>query len=595
MPYRIVNFLSSWMLGLLFFAAPFKGMAQNTLGDAIKLQLDILNSHPDDKTALRQISMYYLNQANYDEAIEYANRLKLVGLEEEDEQGALLYAHIFLGQALMMKGGDGIYDAYKYLKQAEKTAEANQLDSALCSVYNGLGLFAVNIQKDNSGALQYFFKGIEAAKRSEYKRLHGILLCNVAGIYSLQNDDSGLIYTEECYQLGHQEQDPYLSYMGSLRTAYMLHLKKEYALALKYAREAEFLIQQNGFSDHADVHALHGYILDKLNETEEAEEHFLMALKDRTQNNISSVLNAYLGYADILMRRGDFIHAIELLQEGAKYSQEYPSAVFRSDLILKLSECYEKYGDLANALSNYKEYKNETDSLFRLEKERVAYEMRVKYDMDRAENEIKEQQLIIQERGKRMYLMLFLLFVIVAVLAIVWSLYFKQRELYKAIVRQNQEAIRREHSLKERIEAMEAKELSVVEDSPQTKYASSSLNEEKKLDLFQALEKLMSEQKVYRDNLLTKDKVAELLESNRTYLSQMINEQTGKTFTQYINDYRIQEAIHKLSDPDNQIPLKALSVELGFNSSTTFYKQFQTATGMTPAQYRSQVMEMHNC
>ena len=158
MPYRIVNFLSSWMLGLLFFAAPFKGMAQNTLGDAIKLQLDILNSHPDDKTALRQISMYYLNQANYDEAIEYANRLKLVGLEEEDEQGALLYAHIFLGQALMMKGGDGIYDAYKYLKQAEKTAEANQLDSALCSVYNGLGLFAVNIQKDNSGALQYFFK-----------------------------------------------------------------------------------------------------------------------------------------------------------------------------------------------------------------------------------------------------------------------------------------------------------------------------------------------------------------------------------------------------------------------------------------------------
>ena len=174
-------------------------------------------------------------------------------------------------------------------------------------------------------------------------------------------------------------------------------------------------------------------------------------------------------------------------------------------------------------------------------------------------------------------------------------MYFKQRELYKAIVRQNQEAIRREHSLKERIEAMESKELSVVEDSPQTKYASSSLNEEKKLDLFQALEKLMSEQKVYRDNLLTKDKVAELLESNRTYLSQMINEQTGKTFTQYINDYRIQEAIHKLSDPDNQIPLKALSVELGFNSSTTFYKQFQTATGMTPAQYRSQVMEMHNC
>lgn len=595
MPHRIVNFLFRLLLCMLLFSIPFKGMAQGTLSDAIKEQLDILNDCPNDKDALRQISMYYLNQAKFDEAIEYANRLMEIGEKEEDEHGALLYAHIFLGQALMMKGGDGIYDAYKYLKRAEKTAESNRLDSALCSVYNGLGLFAVNIQKDNSGALQYFFKGIESAKRSQYKRLHGILLCNVAGIYSLLNDDSGLPYTEECYQLGHQEQDPYLSYMGSLRTAYMLHLKEEYSLALKYAREAEFLIQQNGFSDYADVYALHGYILDKLNETEEAEEYFLKALEDRTQNNISSALNAYLGYADILLRRGEMERAIRLLQEGVEYSQAYPSAVFRSDLILKLSECYEKNGNIDKALSNYKDYKNETDSLYRLEKERIAHEMRVKYDMERAEDEIKEQQLIIQEREKRMYLMFSLLLVIAVVLVVVWVLYYKQRGLYKAIVRQNQEAIRREHTLKERIEAMEAKDSSVAEGSSQTKYASSSLNEEKKSDLFQVLEKLMSEQKVYMDNLLTKDKVAELLGSNRTYLSQIINEQTGKTFTQYINDYRIQDAIRRLSDPENQIPLKALSVELGFNSSTTFYKQFQTATGMTPAQYRSQVIEMHKC
>ena len=126
----------------------------------------------------------------------------------------------------------------------------------------------------------------------------------------------------------------------------------------------------------------------------------------------------------------------------------------------------------------------------------------------------------------------------------------------------------------------------------QTKYASSSLNEEKKHDLFEALEKLMTEEHIYTDNLLTKDKVAELLGSNRTYLSQIINEQTGKTFTQYINDYRIQDAIQQLSDPNNQISLKALSIELGFNSATTFYKQFQIATEMTPTQYRKQVIEL---
>ena len=171
-------------------------------------------------------------------------------------------------------------------------------------------------------------------------------------------------------------------------------------------------------------------------------------------------------------------------------------------------------------------------------------------------------------------------------------LYYRKQKLYKAIVRQNKEAIRREHQLKEQIVSMKSIQETTSNEHLQTKYASSSLNEEKKHNLFEALEKLMTEDHIYTDNLLTKDKVAELLGSNRTYLSQIINEQTGKTFTQYINDYRIQDAIHQLSDPNNQISLKALSMELGFNSPTTFYKQFQIATEMTPTQYRKQVIEL---
>ena len=86
MPHRIVNFLFRILLCILFFSVPFNGMAQSTLGDAIKEQLEILNDSPNDKNALRQISMYYLNQAKFDDAIEYANRLMKIGEEEEDEQ-----------------------------------------------------------------------------------------------------------------------------------------------------------------------------------------------------------------------------------------------------------------------------------------------------------------------------------------------------------------------------------------------------------------------------------------------------------------------------------------------------------------------------
>ena len=569
-----------------------KGAEQNTMGKIIDQHLEILKENPDKIESLRNVCMYYLNQANFEKAIEYANRLMEVGNTQKEVKQATLYAHICLGQAWLMKEDMDSYKAYNHLKTAESIGKTHHADSALCSVYNGLGLYAVNVQKDYSGSVQYFFQGIEAAKRCNYTRLHGILLCNIAGIYHLQKDITGLIYSQECYNLGHQIQDPYLSYIGAVRTASMLNLKKDYSSALRYTKEAEFLMQQNDFSDYAAIYSLYGHILSNLNEKEEAESYFQQALDKQKKSKMSSILNAYLGYADLLLQHHENGKAISLLLEGINLSTSTPSAVYRSDLMLKLSECYEQNGQNDKALAYYKQYKKETDSLFNIEKERAADELRVKYNIERAENEAKQSKLELLQEEKKMQWLMFLLIVIFIASILLYYLYYRKQKLYKAIVRQNQEAIRREHQLKEQIVSMKSIQETTPNEHQQTKYASSSLNEEKKHDLFEALEKLMTESHIYTDNLLTKDKVAELLGSNRTYLSQIINEQTGKTYTQYINDYRIQDAIHQLSDPDNLISLKALSMELGFNSPTTFYKQFQIATGMTPTQYRKQVIEL---
>lgn len=102
----------------------------------------------------------------------------------------------------------------------------------------------------------------------------------------------------------------------------------------------------------------------------------------------------------------------------------------------------------------------------------------------------------------------------------------------------------------------------------------------------------MREEKIYKDNFITKDKVAEILGTNRTYLSRIINEQSKLSFTHYVNRFRIEEAIRLLSDPNNETPLKAISTELGFNSISTFYNLFQSSVGMTPSQYRNKVMEL---
>ncbi|MDE6683603.1 MAG: helix-turn-helix domain-containing protein, partial [Duncaniella sp.] len=78
---------------------------------------------------------------------------------------------------------------------------------------------------------------------------------------------------------------------------------------------------------------------------------------------------------------------------------------------------------------------------------------------------------------------------------------------------------------------------------------------------------------------------------NRTYVSRALND-TGKTFIQIINDYRIREAITMMSDFDANIPLKQICGDVGFSSISTFYSTFQNVTGMTPARYRAQLKEM---
>ena len=60
-----------------------------------------------------------------------------------------------------------------------------------------------------------------------------------------------------------------------------------------------------------------------------------------------------------------------------------------------------------------------------------------------------------------------------------------------------------------------------------------------------------------------------------------------------LNIYRINEAIRLLSDPETDLPLKAVAAEVGFNSMSTFYKIFQNTVGVPPKQYRNKVMSMH--
>lgn len=125
-----------------------------------------------------------------------------------------------------------------------------------------------------------------------------------------------------------------------------------------------------------------------------------------------------------------------------------------------------------------------------------------------------------------------------------------------------------------------------------TQAVSAPFPSDKLSNLLSRFTTLMIEQKLFTDPSLTVASVADRLGTNRTYLSKTINESTGKTFTQLINDYRIREAIAQMSDFEANKPLKQIAAEVGFSSLSTFYATFQSSTGMTPARYRLKLKEI---
>ena len=122
------------------------------------------------------------------------------------------------------------------------------------------------------------------------------------------------------------------------------------------------------------------------------------------------------------------------------------------------------------------------------------------------------------------------------------------------------------------------------------KYQSSSLTESQLLKLKQTLENIMLNEKSYQDSQLTLNKLAQKLSTSPNHLSQLINSYYQKSYSDYINDLRIEEVKHLLTQEKfNHYTITALAFESGFNSASSFYTAFKKSTGQTPTQYKKEL------
>jgi AraC-like DNA-binding protein len=99
---------------------------------------------------------------------------------------------------------------------------------------------------------------------------------------------------------------------------------------------------------------------------------------------------------------------------------------------------------------------------------------------------------------------------------------------------------------------------------------------------------LIKDKKLFLNPNLTLDETAKELKTSKHLLSQYLNERLGKSFTNFINEHRIEKAKQLLHSQSNYT-IEGLGYDSGFNSKSTFFTTFKKITGKTPSEYQKSV------
>ena len=511
---------------------------------------------------LAQIQDCFSRQ-DFDAALKLSYQLRNKG-ESEHNGRALLYGYVYIAQCY---GGINMVDSMSlYFGKALPMAEREKDYWALATIYNSLGGNTAFGEGDYSQGIAYLIEALRYAENIRDTSRLMLVKNNLAMAYCFINDSTGLIYAQDVYRNGVDNNNIYRIFQGAMISANLYWMMRDTANALRYVKEALPYVEM--YDQSREVYVLYADILRDIGKKDSSVIYYRKAFQEQSGSGIYSKADLYLGYAEFLKEDRRYDDAVRVLMDGLHMMDSVRSPAKKPMMYLSLSGIYEDMGELGTALTYYKQYNEEANRQLNLEIERKISSIRREYDKQKHEVELLEW------RNKyNLAVMAFVFAVCVFV-----GLYL----LYRSKVKNYRQLLKQHQTILERQETRPAQTAAVP------------MPQDKMKEMYDRLEKLMYEQELYRQSDLSRDKVAQMLSTNRTYLCSVIKSFTGMTFPYYVNSFRINEAVRILSNPEDNTPIKAIAGNLGYNNLTTFYRLFEAAKGMPPSKYRETVIQNAN-
>ena len=463
-------------------------------------------------------------------------------------------------------------------------------------------------------ALEYYVKGLRIYESCEDQKEIGRFYNNIGNIYCVFQDfEKGADYYRQGYAFCRKYGDRVNEYKLLVNMSGICTFTGDTESARKYYYASEKLMDR---SDPGNIFMSwynHALILMTEKKYRQAIDLFRRQVDYGMRHRLDpryichALQYMYRAYGQLGMRDSTLAY-LRLCRQMAESNSMMP---FFVDVLKDYSDLYEEKGDMARSKKYLTKYIVLRDSIYNMREFDVVKNMQAVYEMDKTARQIsamrekeKERQETIRMQHKLIVGALGGLSVIAVFLIVVYRQNRRLDKSYTDLFEVNRNFVKSQEHMRLRIKALK-EELRSVKEMPRTvcggqgeadgalpadrrKYRSSPLCDSQKKILAEAITNVMENGQEFCKPDFSLGRLAELVESNSKYVSQVINDTFHKNFSDYVNEYRVHLVCSRLVDTGvyGNYTVKAVAESAGFKSYSTFIAVFRKITGLTPSLYQ---------
>ncbi|NBP67953.1 MAG: hypothetical protein EBU52_04350 [Cytophagia bacterium] len=322
------------------------------------------------------------------------------------------------------------------------------------SLYEHRGYFQKGNKKKKLGdleeALEAYFKAAAAATKASYIDGVGNTYSAIASVYRATNNHSNAMqYYSKAIAALRQTNNTLSLATTMLNAGEALRKNRNYDSALLYFSESATLFEKvNSLTGKAYNLGNTGMVYAAIGKNELAEKSLNEAISILEElKDYYPICSYFISIADIYIERGDVTTALTYAARSLQLAKQHRLKEQASEASLKLSQLYEQTGNPTQSLTYYKDYVAYRDSINNLEVVQKIADQRTQFEVSLKEKEI---DLLYQEQKiNKIYI---LIVAILLALAVVLSLFFRQRLKHTQLIADHQRKLndeRIENLLKE--------------------------------------------------------------------------------------------------------------------------------------------------